>query len=291
MIIIRKALPAEMKRKLKSIRDKFYPPAQVNMPYEIRISDVGELKEQIAIVTGGSGTIGRSVACHLAAESASVYVCGTRLERVESVVAEIEKLGGKAYPQLLDVTNEKDISTVFAEIFKRHGKLDIMVHCAGGSAREEHAPISELKTSVIDSVLNINLRGAILCCREAAKIMTPQNYGRIINISSVLGTQGKANFSEYAASKGGVISFTRSIAMELGQFGITANCVSPGIVQRGAVNTDQIKRLKQTNWMNDYGKPDDIGGMVRYLVSSQASFLTGQNIIVDGGRSLGLKGD
>jgi len=191
----------------------------------------------------------------------------------------------------MDVSDEQLIVSVFDSIYKNHGKIDILVNCAGGSARGDYAPIIQQKTSVIDNLLNINLRGTILCTREGAKAMVEKGYGRIINISSVIGERGKANFSEYAASKGGVIAFTKSIAMELGKYGITANCVSPGIVQRGGVSESDLERLQNTNWLRSYGKPEDSASMVAYLVSEKAAFVTGQNFIVDGGRSLGLKGD
>ncbi|AWI75264.1 short-chain dehydrogenase [Parazoarcus communis] len=291
MRLLKKFVPGRVRNKLRSLRDGLAPRIPVTVPYEIRVADGCVLQNQVAIVTGGSGSIGRSIACCLAAEGAIVYVCGMSPDKINSVVTEIVGLGGKAYPQRLDVTDEADIVRTFAEVTARHGRLDIMVHSAGGSARDEYSSLIGQKTEVIDQVLNVNLRGAILCCREAAKAMVPSKTGRIINISSVLGVQGKANFAEYAASKGGVIAFTKSIAMELGPFGITANCVSPGIVQRGEISASELEQLSKTNWLSGYGKPEDIGEMVAYLASPRANFITGQNFIVDGGRSLGLKGD
>lgn len=278
-------------RPIRALQDLLSPKVTVTAPYEIRVADGGELRGQVAIVTGASGAIGRSIACHLAAEGAIVYVCGMSAGKIDAVVAEIIELGGSAHPRRLDVSSEADIVKTFAEIAGFHGRIDILVHSAGGSARDQHADLIHQKTEVIDEILNINLRGAILCCREAAGVMVKAGQGRIVNISSAIAVQGKAGFAEYAASKGGVVAFTKSIAMELGASGITANCVSPGIVQRGEISASQISHLGRTNWLGSYGKPEDIAAMVAYLVSSRASFITGQNIIVDGGRSLGLKGD
>lgn len=284
-------LPTGLKKALRKLRAAGRPPIPVTVPYEIRVSGHELLKDRVALVTGASGAIGRAIACHLAAEGAIVHVCGTTRTRIDPVVAEITALGGRAVAQILDVTDEASIQVTFSAVMQDHGRLDIMVHSAGGSARNQHAPLIAQKTEVIDEILNVNLRGAILCSREAARLMVPARAGRIIVISSVLGVQGKADFAEYAASKGGVLAFIRSIAMELGRFGITANCVSPGIVQRGEIDATHLARLKRTNWMESYGKPEDVAGMVAYLATDLAGFVTGQNLIVDGGRSLGLKGD
>ncbi|MFK8252339.1 SDR family NAD(P)-dependent oxidoreductase [Ancylobacter terrae] len=291
MSVLKKLVPAPVKAKIKAYVLRNAPALPVAVPYQIRLVGKDRLKGQVAVVTGGSGAIGRAICCHLAAEGAIVYVCGTSDARMGEVVSEIAALGGTAHAQKLDVGDEGAIRAAFAAIGQAHGRIDILVNCAGGSAREDHGAIIDQKTSVIDAILTINLRGTMLCVREAARIMVGRGYGRIINVSSIIGERGKANFAEYAASKAGVIVFTKSIAMELGTSGITANCVSPGIVQRGAITGDMIEQLKKTNWLGGYGKPEDIASMVSYLVSDEAAFITGQNMIVDGGRSLGLKGD
>lgn len=288
---LKKLIPQGVKRRLKRFLGQYSSSVQVAVPYEIRLTTPDRLKGQVAIITGGSGAIGRSICCQLAAEGATVYVCGMSEGKISAVISEIAGLGGNAHARKLDVSSEAAIVATISEVAERHGRIDILVNCAGGSARDDHAAIIDQETSVIDNILNINLRGAILCVREAAKLMTRAGYGRIINISSIIGDRGKANFAEYAASKAGIIAFTKSIAMELGKSGITANCVSPGIVQRGEITGADLERLKATNWLGTYGKPEDIAAMVSYLASEQASFITGQNFIVDGGRSLGLKGD
>jgi 3-oxoacyl-[acyl-carrier protein] reductase len=287
----RKLAPRRIRRKLARFFADTPPPLAVTVPYQIRVGTADRLGGQVAIVAGGSGAIGRAICCRLAAEGAMVFVGGTSAARTTAVVAEIERLGGRARPLALDVTDEGAIAAAFASVAAGEGRIDIFVNSAGGSAREAHARLVDQDTGVIDEVLAVNLRGAILCCREAAKAMLPHRRGRIVNISSVIGERGKAGFAEYAAAKAGVIGFTRSLAMELGPHGITANCVSPGIVQRGTVGADELERLRRTNWMSGYGRPEDIAGMVAYVVSDEAGFATGQNFIVDGGRSLGLKGD
>ena len=150
-------------------------------------------------------------------------------------------------------------------------------------------PFTQQSTEVISRVLNLNLLGGIISSREAAKIMQRNNNGRIIYISSTVGLRGLKNYSEYAAAKAGIIAFATSIAMELGIDGIKVNCVTPGIVQRGSIDEIKLEQIRKTNWLDDYGKPEDIAAMVAYLNSEEASFITGQNFVVDGGRSLGLK--
>ena len=167
--------------------------------------------------------------------------------------------------------------------------LDLFVDCAGGGARNEMKPLTQQSTEVISRILNLNLLGGIISSREAAKIMQPYNNGRIIFISSTVGVRGLKNYSEYAAAKAGIIAFATSISMELGPNHINVNCITPGIVQRGSIDDISLEQITKTNWLNDYGKPEDIAAMVAYLNSEEASFITGQNFIVDGGRSLGLK--
>lgn len=267
-----------------------YSSFRVTRPYIIKIDEHEELKGKVAVVTGGSGAIGRACAFRLAAEGAKVYVCGSRPDSAKPVVDEIMAAGKKAVATQLNVLDAKAIANTFHHIAtENNGHIDIIVNSAGGSARGRANNVVEQDVDVIDDILNINLRGAMLCGKEAAKYMIPNKWGRIINITSVIGLQGKAGFCEYAASKGGSIAFIKSFAQELGRYGITVNGVAPGIVQRGEVTTDMIEHLSRTNWMGTYGKPEDISAVVNFLCKEEASFITGQNIAADGGRSLGLK--
>lgn len=267
-----------------------YSSFHVTRPYIIKIDKNEELKGKVAVITGGSGAIGRACAFRLAAEGAKVYVCGSRPTSAQPVVDEIIAAGKCAIATQLDVLDAKAIAETFQNIAKENdGHIDIVINSAGGSARGRAKNVVEQDVEVIEEILNINLRGAMLCGKEAAKHMIKNKWGRIINITSVIGLQGKAGYSEYAASKGGSIAFIKSLAQELGRYAITVNGVAPGIVQRGEVTKDLIERLSSTNWMGTYGKPEDISAVVNFLCKEEASFITGQNIAVDGGRSLGLK--
>ena len=219
-----------------------------------------------------------------------MYICGSHPGSAQSVADEIKSYGLLAEPTVLNVLDNEAIEkTVHSIAAENNGHIDILVNSAGGSARDHARKVAEQSVEVIDNVLNINLRGAMLCSRAVAPYMIAQESGRIINITSVIGLQGKAGYSEYAASKGGSIAFIKSLAQELGRFNITVNGVAPGIVQRGEVTEDMKQSLTRTNWMGTYGKPEDISAVVNFLCKEEASFITGQNIAVDGGRSLGLK--
>lgn len=267
-----------------------YSSFKVTRPYIIKVDEHNELKDKVVVITGGSGAIGRACAFRLAAEGAKVYVCGSRPDSAKPVVVEILSFGRLAVAIQLNVLDASAIKDAFRKIAEENnGHIDILVNSAGGSARDKANNVVDQEVDVFDKILNINLRGAMICAKEAAKYMIANRYGRIINITSVIGLQGKAGFSEYAASKGGSIAFVKSLAQELGCYGITVNGVAPGIVQRGEVTTDAIERLGKTNWMGTYGKPEDISAVVNFLCKEEASFITGQNIAVDGGRCLGLK--
>lgn len=267
-----------------------YASFRVTRPYIIKVDEHEELKGKVAIITGGSGAIGRACAFRLAAEGAKVYVCGSRPTSAQPIVDEITTACKNAVAIQLNVLDAKSIQKTFEKIAAdNNGHIDILVNSAGGSARGKANNVVDQSIEVFDEILNINLRGAMICAKEAAKYMISNKYGRIINITSVIGLQGKAGYSEYAASKGGSIAFVKSLAQELGRYGITVNGVAPGIVQRGEVTMDAMERLGRTNWMGTYGKPEDISAVVNFLCKDEASFITGQNIAADGGRSLGLK--
>lgn len=267
-----------------------YSSFTVTRPYIIKVDEHDELKGKVAVITGGSGAIGRACAFRLAAEGAKVYVCGSRPTSAQPVVDEIIASGMSAVAIQLNVLDALSIQKTFKIIAEdNNGHIDILVNSAGGSARGKASDVVNQAVEVFDEILNINLRGAMICAKEAAKYMITNRYGRIINITSVIGLQGKAGFSEYAASKGGSIAFVKSLAQEVGRYGIIVNGVAPGIVQRGEVTNDAVERLEKTNWMGTYGKPEDISAVVNFLCKEEASFITGQNIAADGGRSLGLK--
>lgn len=246
------------------------------------------LNGSIALVTGGGGSIGGAVCRRLAREGAAVAVCDLFLESAQAVASEIVASGGKALALRMDVTDADDIAAVFDQVIQAYGKLDILVTVAGGSARSRIRHLREQEISVIDEMLAVNLRGAMLCMRQAAIRMAAQRSGKIINTTSIVGMQGKAGLVEYAAAKAGILAASKSLALEMGAFNVNVNCVSPGLVPRAGTSTTGVDR---TNVFNRLCTPDDIAHMIHYLATEEAAFITGQNFVVDGGRSLGLRGD
>lgn len=242
------------------------------------------------LITGGSGYIGKAIAYRFASEGANVAVCGLTLNKIMDVVNSIKNQDGKAIPYILDVTDENCIREVFNDFISNYGELHILVNCAGGGSRGEASYLKEQKAEIIDRILNVNLRGTIYCTREALSYMG--RGGRIINIASTLAFQGRQRYSEYAAAKGGVISFTKSMAKEVGNEGITVNCVSPGHIAREDElfnMKDNLQQLRDISYINEIGSGEDCANAVRFLASDEAGFVTGANIMVDGGWGLALK--
>jgi 3-oxoacyl-[acyl-carrier protein] reductase len=289
-MFIKKVIPNKIRKKLKQklVRTVY----ETTKPYEIVVSNHPPMQGKIVVVTGGSGVIGRAISFRLAALGAKVYVSGRSKSTVMKVVDEIRDAGLKAEAFIVDVSDAMSIESAFdSEFGEKNNRLDILVNCAGGGARGKMESLANQDVCVIDDILNTNLRGSVLCTRKAAQYMIPQNKGRIIIISSAVGVQGKANYSEYAAAKSGMFGFMKSMAIELGSHNITVNCVTPGFIQRGEYSDEDKVRLEKTNALHKIGTPEDVASAVAFIASDEAGFITGQSIGVDGGRTLGLMGD
>ena len=253
-----------------------------------------ELNGKTAIVTGAGGYIGSEVAVTLAKQGAKVAVCDLNEQAIENTLARIREIGGEAKGYLLDVTDSQSVNQTVDSVCKDFGGVDISVHVAGGSARlagaNRYARIVDQADEVIDKVLKVNLYGAIYLARASGKKMIEQGRGgRIISFSSAVGLNGLAYCGEYGASKGGVVAFTKTLAKEVGEYGITANSVCPGVVMRPE-ETGGDGRALGTNFLKRKCLASDVAGFVAYLVSPEAGFVTGQNCVIDGGRTLAMKG-
>ena len=250
---------------------------------------------KVAFITGAGGYIGSETARTLAKSGIAIAVCDINEEAVNKTVESIKALGGVAFGRVLDVTDSADVDAAVAETVEKFGRLDIMVHIAGGSARiagkdAQYRPLVEQEDYVIDRVLKVNLYGAFYASRAAARVMIKQGEGgKIINFSSAVGINGLKNCTDYAAAKGGVMSLTKALAKELGPYKINVNSVAPGIVMRPEENGGDDRALK-TNLLGKQCMAEDIANLVEFLVSDKAGFITGQTYVCDGGRTLSMKG-
>lgn len=241
------------------------------------------MKGQVALVTGASRGIGQAIALKLAAEGVFVVATATSDTGAQATVAAIVAQGGAAQAVKLDVTDSVEVEALFKAIVSEHGRLDILVNNAGIT---KDGLMMRMKDSDWDAVLDTNLKGSFICLREASKIMTKARYGRVINISSVVGEMGNPGQVNYCASKAGLFGMTKSAARELAKRNITVNAVAPGFIETDmtAVLPEKGREaLLQSIPMERLGAADDVAYAVRFLASPQAGYITGQVLSVNGG--------
>ena len=239
----------------------------------------------MAIVTGSSRGMGKATALKLASLGAEVVINGTKLETAKIVSDEIKSIGRESIAIQADVSNSKQVKTMFDSVIRKFGKIDILVNNAGIVTM---GPFVEMEEKQWDKLISIDLKGVFLCSREAAKHMIKEKYGRIVNIASVAGIMGFAGLAHYCSAKAAVINFTKEISMELAPHGINVNAVAPG-----AIDTDMTKDIKNNDQMvkamitripiGRFGRPEEIAAAVVFLASDEASYVTGTTLVVDGG--------
>lgn len=242
----------------------------------------------VALVTGGGGAIGRAIALRLATEGVAIAAADFDQAAADATATAARELGVRAIGLQVDVRSSEATQRMADAAERELGGVDILVNSAGGSARDKMTLFHESSAATTDWVIDVNLRGALNCIRSAIGPMIARMRGRVVNIASIVGMQGKQKCVDYAAAKGGVIAFSKSLALEVGLHGITVNCVSPGLVPRGTVDPDFGRR---NSCIGKVCTPADIAGIVAFLCSDEGHYITGQNYVVDGGRSLGLAGD
>ncbi|MBA3034873.1 MAG: 3-oxoacyl-[acyl-carrier-protein] reductase [Desulfobacterium sp.] len=236
------------------------------------------------VITGGTRGIGRAICLAFAGPDTRIYF---NYSSSVDAAAEIEKIigeaGGFAKGMQVDIMSGKDVESFFGKILEESGRIDVLVNNAG-IARD--GLLVRMKEKDWDDVLDTNLKGAFLCTKIAAKPMIKQRYGRIINISSVVGASGNPGQANYVASKAGIIGFTKAVAKELASREITVNAVAPGFVETdmtGALSEKAKEVLINGIPIGRIGKPEDIAAAVLFLASKSASYITGQVIHVNGG--------
>jgi 3-oxoacyl-[acyl-carrier protein] reductase len=242
-----------------------------------------KLEGKVALVTGGGRGIGREIALFLAQEGADVAICDVNLEIAKSTQKEIENLGRQAMSFETDVTVLKQVEEMVNLILDNLKHIDILVNNAGITRDNLLLRMSE---DDWDKVLSVNLKGVFNGTKAVSKAMIKQRSGKIINIASIIGIMGNAGQANYAASKGGIISFTKSIAKELASRNVNANAVAPGFIQTAM--TDKLSVAQKSAMLaniplNRLGTPSDVARACLFLASSDSDYITGQTIVVDGG--------
>ncbi len=243
------------------------------------------LEGKVALVTGGSRGIGSEIAKVLAKSGATVVInYSSNKTKAEEVAQEIRNLDApEPSCEGFDVGNEEQVEASYKAILERHGRLDILVNNAGITGDNL---LLRMKLEDWDRVIRTNLTGTFLCSKAAVKPMMKARYGRIINISSVIGEMGNAGQTSYAASKAGVFGFTKSLAKEVGSRGITVNAVTPGFIKTdmtSEMTEEQVKPLLESIPLGTLGEADDVAQLVGFLSSPAAKYITGQIIGVNGG--------
>lgn len=243
------------------------------------------LEGKVAIITGARRGIGRSIALAFAKAGADVVVSDIDIKDCEKVAKEIESSGRRVLVVKTDVTNYEEVDHMVKSTLEKFGKIDVLVNNAGILI---YKPFLEITEDIWDKTLNTNLKGYFLCAQRAAKEMVKQKKGKIINIASVAGEVAYPQIAHYCASKGGVIMLTKVMATELAPYKINVNTISPGAIEtpmtQGMLSDPKTREenIKNIPW-GRIGKPEDIANIAVFLASDNADYLTGANVVVDGG--------
>ncbi|MED5414017.1 MAG: 3-oxoacyl-ACP reductase FabG [Candidatus Latescibacterota bacterium] len=248
---------------------------------------MAELSGKIAIVTGGSRGIGRAIALRLAASGADVAVCARNAEAAAETATLVAQVGARSLARSVDVTDAEQVGDLVKEVSDQLGGPDILVNNAG-ITRDNL--LMRMKEKDWDAVLETNLKGAFTCSKAVARPMMKARSGRIISISSVVGIVGNAGQANYAASKAGLIGFSKSLARELASRNITVNVVAPGFVpdtgMTGDLTEAAVEGMMANVPLSRPGTPEEVADAVEFLASDRSAYVTGQVLAVDGGMTM-----
>ncbi len=242
-----------------------------------------KLKDKNVFITGSGQGIGKQIAIAMAKEGANVAVSDINIENAGAATQEIRSLGRKSIAIKLDVSKQNEVIAAFETFKNEFGVLDILVNNAGIT---KDTLVLRMKDDDWDAVINVNLKGTFLCSREAIKLMVKQQHGNIISISSVVAFTGNPGQANYSASKAGIVGLTKTIAKEYASRGIKANAVAPGFIQTAmteAIPEKIREEMKKNIPLGYFGAPEDVANAVIFLASSDADYITGQVLHINGG--------
>ncbi|RQR50700.1 3-oxoacyl-ACP reductase FabG [Burkholderia sp. Bp9126] len=245
-----------------------------------------KLKDKVAVITGAAAGIGQATARKFASEGATVILCDCAAEAVEQEASSLRAEGYKAAGYSLDVTDRAGIEALAADVVEKFGRIDILVNNAGITL---DAKVTRMTEEQFDRVIDVNLKGVFNCTQAVIGVMLEQQSGVILNASSVVGIYGNFGQTNYAASKFGVVGFTKTWARELGPKGIRVNAVCPGFIETDILKTMPEKVLdgfRSNCWQRRLGSPKEIANVYAFLASDEASFVNGEAIEVSGGLSI-----
>ena len=244
------------------------------------------LEGKVSLITGGGRGIGRAMGLKFAEEGSDIVIWDIEVDEAASLESQIEKLGRRVTVMKMDVSKYSEVSEKIEEVLGTFGRVDVLVNNAGVT---RDGLVLRMGEEDWDVVLNVNLKGAFNCTKAVAKSMVKQKWGRIINISSVIGVIGNKGQANYAASKAGLIGLTKAMAKELASRGITVNAIAPGLIQSGMTETlsQQVKDEYVKNIpLGRIGSPEDVADLALFLASDEAKYITGTTLVVDGGLTM-----
>jgi gluconate 5-dehydrogenase len=261
----------------------------------MRVAQLFDLTGRVAVVTGGATHLGRAIAEALAELGAAVFLAARDAARCERVAGELRARGLDAAGLGCDVTDERAVDAMVARVVAERGRLDVMVANAGGAFTTTYLPDASLDE--LRRTLELNVTGTYACAQAAARVMIPRRQGRIVTIGSIHGTLGadkrlyagldyRRSGPPYQAAKGAIVNLTRGLATELAEHGITVNCLSPGQIPAPGTDPGFVERCRLANPLARTGRPEDLKGAIALLASDAGAWITGHNLVVDGGWSI-----
>ncbi|MCK5548515.1 MAG: 3-oxoacyl-ACP reductase FabG [Thermoplasmata archaeon] len=247
----------------------------------------GKLKDKVALVTGGASGIGEATVAKFAEEGAKLVINDVDVESANKLAKELESKGTDVLVVKADVSKGQEVGSMVDKIIERFGRLDILINNAGIN---RDTTLKKMSEDQWDVVIDVNLKGTFLCAQAAAKAMMENNYGKIINTSSI-GALGNIGQSNYGASKAGVIGLTKSLALELARYNINVNCVAPGATKTpmlAKLPSEIAEKFMKMIPFKRFAESTEVANLHLFLASDESSYITGQVIFIDGGLSVGF---